>query len=138
MGLTIPAWSAPALTVTSGYEPYAEALAGVRLRSFNNTGGSELFLGTPDLGAGANREERSIRWAATNEISFSYDRPTDNLNVTITNTNGAYPLNYPHLSIQLTALGKTYTVDDLNVMQITLADRDNDGTVLLQNVIVDG
>ncbi|MAU01362.1 MAG: hypothetical protein CL608_29835 [Anaerolineaceae bacterium] len=137
LSLTIPAWSASNLVVSEGEEAYEEALIGLRLRSFNNTGGSELFLGVPDLALGTNRNEANIQWAETNGVSFSLNRLTDSLNVTIVNGNGTYSLDYPNVSSQLAALGKTYTVDDLNIMQITLVDRD-EGEVLLQNAMIDG
>ncbi|WP_420628652.1 hypothetical protein [Candidatus Leptofilum sp.] len=134
--ITTPVWSAPSVVITEGEEAYEEALIGLRFRSFNNTGGSELFLGVPDLGVGANRNERNIQWAETNSISWTYTPVSDMMNVTVSNTNGDYSLEYPDVSLQLEALGKTYSENDLNIMQITLVDRDQ-GSVFLQNVMLD-
>ena len=72
LSFTLPVWSASSLVVTEGEETYEEALIGTRLRSFNNTGGSELFLGVPELAAAPHRNEVNIQWAETNDVSFFF------------------------------------------------------------------
>jgi len=44
----------------------------VRFRSFNNTGGGEMYLGVPDLGVPENRLELDWTWAPTDFFRFGY------------------------------------------------------------------
>lgn len=51
---------------------------GVRFRSFGDTGGGEMYLGTPDLGVALNRVETNFKWNSTKEptqypFKFTYD-----------------------------------------------------------------
>jgi hypothetical protein len=111
---------AEAATVTSGWDPDAENLFGVRYRSFANTGGGEVYLGIPDLGNGSNRNEINLNWGQSNDITYSYD-----------------PLNR---LVSTTVNGSTLTYDfdlgdeNLNYMQITLANRDNGTTIEFNDV----
>jgi len=132
------AWSAGTAVVTPGYESHEADLIGARFRSFANTGGSELYLGVPDLGSGANRVEKNLTWQAENDISFTFDPQQDNLVVTVSNESFSETIEYSDLSANLVEKGFTYTVADLNVMQITLVNRDKAGTVTFANVALNG
>lgn len=56
-----------------GEPPYAKG-AGLRLRSFANTGGNEVYFGDGDLGVGVNRDEYAYTWEdGSYPVSFTYD-----------------------------------------------------------------
>jgi hypothetical protein len=131
---------AGAQMVTPGFIPHDEDLAAVTYRSFANTGEGEIYIGVPDLGEVANREETDITWVVPgdNNITFSYDRANDMLTTTVVNTEGTFTLVYPNLSSQIAALGKTFTVDDLNIMQIDVVNRDEATIADFVNVDLDG
>jgi hypothetical protein len=50
-------------------------VAGVRFRSFGNTGGNEIYIGLGDLGVGSNRVEKGYTWTKPGSypITFTYD-----------------------------------------------------------------
>mgnify|MGYP000665198746 CR=1 FL=1 len=50
-------------------------VAGVRFRSFGNTGGNEIYLGVGDLGVGSNRVEKGHFWSKPGSypVTFTYD-----------------------------------------------------------------
>lgn len=91
----------------------------------------------PDVGTGIQRTERDVVWAATNDVTFVYDRPNDKLTATVSNINGVYPLDYPSISTQLGVFGKTFTVDDLDFMQISVFARHAGVTVAFNDVELD-
>ncbi len=125
-------------TVIQSFVPTAEMLAGARYRSFNNTGGSEIFLGVPDLGVGGNRNETNATWVSgLNTITWTLDRGTDSMTATLSNSAGNWNLTYPNLSTQIAVLGKTFTLDDLDIMQIDVANRDSGTTVNLLDITLD-
>ncbi len=126
--------------VESGSANASEWVIGSRSRSFASDGDREMFLGLPDLGrGGATRSERDIVWAeGENEVTFELDRANDKLVMTVVNTNGTYTLEYTNLAANIAADGKTYTLDDLDIMQITLSDRDDPAEVSFTDVTFNG
>lgn len=77
LGLARPA--APQ-TVTAGLLAHDEDDAGFRYRSFKNTGGSEIYLGVPDLGVAAHRTERNITWVSgTNNVTLCFNATANKL-----------------------------------------------------------
>jgi hypothetical protein len=104
--------------VSSGVDADADYFAGVRYRSFANTGGGEMYLGVPDLGVGANRSEINLTWASgPNSVSFSYDL-TD-----LTSSADGEEIEYN--------IGNLGT---LNRLQISVVSRDTDSSVSFENV----
>lgn len=122
--------------VTGGFVPHEEDLAGVRLRSMGNTGGSELFLGVPDLGVGENRTEADVTWSNGDfPFTFTIDRSNDLLQIEIANQ----VLVYPNLSARIAArTSGFYTLLDLNLLQIDVAQRDAGTTVQILNARLNG
>jgi len=159
----VMALSAPAgaVSVSSGAQPHGPDLIASRYRSLANTGGSEIYLGIPDLGSAARRTEINILWQlGANAFTFTYDKPNNLLTTTVVNGNGTYSLTYPNVSA---AIGGTCSVtttqrcarpgdgacplgescnpaalDDLNLLQINIANRDSGTTVDLSSVQLDG
>jgi len=126
-----------AQTVTSGLVTTRESLAAVRFKSLGNTGSKEIYLGVPDVGTGSHRTERDVTWAATNDATFQYDAINDELIATIANVNGTYDLTYPNLSSQITTLGKTFNVADMDFMQISVYARHAGTTVTFDDFQLD-
>ena len=128
-----------AQTVTTTDPLHDEDLAGVRFKSFANTGSREIYAGVPDLGVGTRRSETDITWVAgDNNVSFSYDQAADKLIAQVTNPAGSWTLEYPNLSTQVASLTSgTYDLEDLNIMQIDVVNRDNQ-TASLTDVYLDG
>jgi hypothetical protein len=60
-------------------------IAGVRYRSFANTGGDEIYLGTGDLGVAANRTAEQVTWVkpGTYDFTFTYDPGVPELRTTV-------------------------------------------------------
>lgn len=126
--------------VTPGFVPSDEDLAGVRLRSFANTGGEEVYLGVPDLGT-TPRAAQNLTWVTgTNSFEYVYNAVAGSMTATITNGSGGSPyvLNYSNFAADLAAKGKSLDLSDVVQMQITVADRDDNSSVALNNVMLDG
>ncbi len=128
--------------VSAGIPNIAEALAGARYRSFGNTGGNEVYLGIPDLGVGGNRAEKGLTWTdGTHMVTFSYDPVTDKLVATVdlNNDNSVdQTVTYPNFSTQLVNKGKQAGANQMNVMEILVAERDADSTVDFNEVMLNG
>lgn len=64
-----------------------EPFMAYRGRQFNNGGGSELFVGVPDLGVGSNRASANALWAPgdNNRFTMEYVRSLDRLDFTLEN-----------------------------------------------------
>jgi len=107
--------------------------AGVRYRSFANTGGQEIYMG-PNMGAGGypNRVTQEFWWSkpGTHEISFTYDPVANTLTTVV---DGNPPLVYSDISLHAGCLPSTW-----NVMQIIVVIRDVNTIVDLNNVLLDG
>ncbi len=124
--------------VSTGYEPHEADLFGIRFRSFANTGGGEMYAGLSNLGGGPNRAEADLNWTEENIVTFTFDVAADMLIASVTNELGTTTIEYSDLSEVLEKKDSTYTIDDLNVMQITLANRDNNSTVTFSDVEING
>lgn len=65
-----------------------EPLMGVRLRSFNNGGGDEVYSGIPSLGDPSNREQMQYNWKKLNHIEIKYSQSSDTLTVKLRKCSG--------------------------------------------------
>lgn len=128
------------LTTTACYVPHAQDLIGVRYRSFGNTGSNEVYAGVPDLGA-TPRAEAGLTWASgDNTFSITYG-PATGLSTTV---NAGTPLtrSIAQITSDMSAKGKTLTLGDLNIMQITVKNQSNvvgpQPSVVVKDLTVDG
>jgi hypothetical protein len=62
--------AAPVLNI--GADPMFTGDAGVRYRSFSNTGGQEVYLGTGDLGVAGNRAGQNYTWVSPGAFDFTF------------------------------------------------------------------
>lgn len=105
------------LTVVPGFNPGdADLCVATRFRSFANTGGEEVYVGTPDLGQASNRNAINLNWGAENSFLLEFNSVTDVLKVTVNDTE----------MVDSTGIIDPFT-DPISVLIITLADR-NDGS----------
>lgn len=118
------------IVVLQGNQADAVHTMGVRFRSFQPTGGDEMYLGKPDLGQAGNRVSAQYNWGANNTIrtstvKFSYDG-ANTITGIIDGANGI--------------VTRTYNVANspLNVMKITVAARDAGSKVQLNNATLNG
>ena len=98
-----------------------------RFRSFRNTGGGEIYLGTGDLGVAANRVERQFTWqkSVSYSVAFDFDGSAT-LTSTVSGPNG-------------TSLSKTIAPPGfMDSFEIILAERDAGSQVFLNNVRLNG
>lgn len=139
--------SAHAVTITSGAfigsggAGTGQGLAGDRFRSFQPTGGSENFLGVPDLGTAGNRSEQNLAWMTdlANPLTsfgftFQYDQANDRLSSTIFGGT----ITWANWSSSLASRGKTKGAADLNAFQISVTLRDASSNVYLTDLVLDG
>jgi|WetSurMetagenome_2_1015567.scaffolds.fasta_scaffold63715_2 hypothetical protein len=115
-----------------------EDLVGVRYRSFANTADPEVYLGIPDLGLQANRTEANGTWAETNQITFTYSSADDKLITQVTNINGTFGAEFIDVADAIKDLGKKFTVNDINFLQITIVNSDTNTTVNFNDVFLNG
>lgn len=102
--------------------------AGARFRSFNNTGGEEVYAGLHDLGSAAGRVAQNLSWTkpGTHDVTIEYDADTD----TIFTTVGTNP------TISKSLAGAACTTWD--TAQLAVVNRDTGTTVNLNNVDLGG
>lgn len=127
-------------TVSEGTVSGTEDLGGVRYRAFNRTSEKEIYLGVnvDYTGNPGRRIEKEVNWikAGDNTIVFVYDQDQDEL---VTVVNGTSVATYTNYSTQVSNLGKdTDLLDHLNVMQITVVNRNVGAIVNLVDVHLDG
>ena len=80
-------------------------VAGVRYRSFGNTGGNEVYLGEEDLGVGGNRVEQGVTWVAgTYDVTFAWNPATKKITTLVLDPSGGTVAN---LEYTLCCPGKT-------------------------------
>jgi hypothetical protein len=96
--------------------------AGVRFRSFGDTGGGEVYLGVPDLGVASNRVEANFNWNSPGSFpfTFEYDRLGD-ISVTINGETLGY---------------NGVLFSDINALLVTVASRDQNSTARLEDLVV--
>ena len=127
--------------------PFQQDLVAARYRSFANTGGEEVYLGTPDLGA-VPRGATNLTWTtgtsaaspASNNVTFTYN-PDSGLTTTVTNgagTSWTVTRTLDQLLADFTSKSKTNRLADLNVLRITVKSRNTGSNAALKNVVVDG
>ena len=126
--------------------PFQQDLVAARYRSFANTGGEEVYLGTPDLGA-VPRGATNLTWTtgtsaspASNDVTVTY-HPYSGLTTTVTNgvgTSWTVTRTLAQLLADFTSKAKTNRLADLNVLRITVKSRNTGSNAALKNVVVDG
>ncbi|WP_395375988.1 hypothetical protein [Marinicella sp. W31] len=120
---------------------FGEALMEVRLRSFNNTGGSEIYLGVASVGTAGNRTELNHTWTQDNWLEINYDSGSDLLRVTLFDGLGVVinSVDYPNWQTNMISIiGNGFSIQNLNAMQIALFDREADGELSFEDVELDG
>lgn len=107
-------------------------VAGVRFRSFANTGGREIFLGIPDLGQGGNRVETDYTWQQPGVFfaALYYDPETLLLTTIV--------VNLETVNLGLLFFDRFTEPLELDSVLIRLADRDTDSQVDFLGVDADG
>lgn len=117
--------------VFEGYDPAFVKAAGIRFRSFGNTGGDEIYLGIPDLGVAANRAPAQFTWSkpGTHAAMFSYDPGTDTIYGDVNGTS---------LSWSNVAATANCPPADWNALQFDVVGRDPGVTVQFNNFMIDG
>ncbi len=113
------------LTVKPGEDPGVTTLVDIWFKSFANTGNKEIYLGGPERGVGSQRVETDFIWSSlgTHSFVFIYDSSSEELSV---NLDGAI----------LSKGG--YTGNGWNYLQIYIYNRDDETTVELNNLVMDG
>lgn len=120
-----------------------EAIVGTRFRSFNVPLSNELFVGIPDLSYGGNRKSKTYPWVnGNNQFAFELNRATDMLTTTVTNSIFTESVVHKDVSKRIatpdTTFFKNGTLNDINVLEIIVADRDPNTVVDLLNVHING
>ncbi|WP_308916935.1 VPLPA-CTERM sorting domain-containing protein [Jannaschia sp. LMIT008] len=117
--------AADAATLTSADQPTFTGDAATRFRSFNNTGGQEVYVGSGNLGSPSNRNAAEYNWApGSYDFSFTVDLANDVLTTTLPG---------------LAPLTRAFTSDDaINAFRISVVDRDANGEVWLSDLSVNG
>ncbi len=107
----------------------------VRFRSFNNTGGKELFIGpNPGISGYPNRVEEDLTWTrpGANNITVTFDPSTDSLSATVNGT----ALIYSDVALYASAMG--CPVENWNAMQVMVINQDAGTTVNFENITLGG
>jgi len=121
-----------AATLTSGYDTdFANESVALRFRSFQPTGGEEVYLGTQDLGNAGNRlAADEFDWASGGsafDFSFNFDSNANTLGYQLDGTSAAVGAN------------ATYAPDPtINAFKLSVIDRDSTGDIWLTNLVVNG
>lgn len=141
------ALSAGTPVVSPGSDPSAVHLGGMRFRKLaSGPGGSEVYLGVPDLGDITRRTELNLVWGASNTFSFVYDTANDKLTAAVNNGTTDYNLEYLNFSDNVRDLvyaGDQGAADSalsmLNYMQInvTLGEA-TPAQISLNDIVLDG
>jgi hypothetical protein len=107
-------------------------IAGVRYRSFANTGADEIYLGTGDLGVAGNRTAEQVTWVkpGTYDFTFTYDPGVPELRTTVVGV--ANPVNETVVHALAAPLAA------MDSIEIAVCDRVPGSQVDLLNVVVDG
>lgn len=128
----IPAKARADLVLSAGPADFERVTGAVRLRNFRSFAGNEIFLGVPDLGASSNRVAADYTWPSSADVTFSFNPGTSRILATVSGQ-GINP------SINLSYA--VNPVSPLDVMQITIVDRDRGssvGSVAFNNVDLNG
>ena len=120
---------------------FGDSLMEIRLRSFNNTGGSEIYAGVASVGTAGNRTELNHTWTQDNWLEINYDSTADLLRVTLFDGIGGVidSLDYPNWAVNMTnIIGNGFSIQNLNALQIALFNRELDGELSFEDVELDG
>lgn len=123
-----------------------ESLAGLRFRSFQPTGGDEMYLGVPSLGTAGNRVAQQLNWMTdplnpltSFNFKFQFDQTLDTLVGEITGAAfGTATINWANWSASLASRGKTKGAADLNALQISIGSQVAGSNVYLTDLDIDG
>jgi hypothetical protein len=128
------------LALQEGYRTDASSQGSVRYKDLGATNNSpDIYLGVDGLGTASNRVEQTFygtggNWTATNYIEFIYDKANNRLITNVTNSRVApYQLVWNNFST--TRPNPTYALDYL---QIGMKSGTTNGTVALENIMLDG
>ena len=124
--------------VTPGADPTAYTIGYTKYRNFTTLVSWENFLGLDSATGSIN----NLVWNPVNTFAFTYDRGSDKLATTITNTQGVWSFDYLNYSTQvLTLKGDLayFYLNALNYLQIRITVENNPATVItLVDVTLDG
>jgi hypothetical protein len=123
-----------------------EASGGTRLKNFAPVvnGEKEIYIGVPDLGVGAQRNDYDLCpgmaacWGTTMDFEFGFDPVTDKIWTEVSWGTETHYVEYPGFSSQVTTFGKTYTAAEANIIDIIAVCRDPGCSVFLNNIEIDG
>ena len=101
--------------------------AGVRFRSFADTGGGEVYLGQPDLGSPDTRVEANFNWDSPGTYPFVFTYQKNQLEVEV---NG--------VTLGYASLDEPIFTGPINTLLVDIASRDEDSTAKLKNLVVNG
>ncbi|UCE00698.1 MAG: hypothetical protein JSV42_08300 [Chloroflexota bacterium] len=143
------AFSAGTPVVSGGTNPAAILLGGVRFRELATANDNNIYLGIPDLGNAAQRNQIGLTWGASNTFSLEYDASLEKLSVTIHNGTTETSLEYPGFTtysnqVRDLVFGGNqtladYALNNLNYMQISTTLREGSPAQLsLDEVYLDG
>lgn len=144
-----------------------ESLMTVRFRSFDNTGGHEVYTGVPDVGDSSNRTSMNYSWWYKQHVTISYDAFSDVLSVSLYHcqrhedddddfaavesggpcddddddrnaTRSPHNLHFPNWSQEVQSiLGSQYSDYNLVNLSVSLYNRD-DGEISFEDVQLNG
>lgn len=114
----------------------------VRLRSFNNTGGEEIYLGIPSVGNASNRVATNHFWTDENWLEINYSYASDELEITVydgpraeLSTSVITSLLYPNWEFNMQSIiGSEFSARDLNALNLIIYNREVNGELSIENV----
>jgi len=101
--------------------------AGVRFRSFADTGGGEVYLGQPDLGSPDTRVEANFDWDSPGTYPFVFTYQKNQLEVEVNGKTLGYA-----------SVDEPIFTGPINTLLVDIASRDQDSTARLRNLVVNG
>jgi hypothetical protein len=120
---------------------FETGLMEVRLRSFNNTGGSEIYAGVFSVGTGSNRTELNYNWLNENWFEINYSYTTDLLRITLYDGMGGVinSLDYPNWESNMQSIiGPQFSARNLNALKIIIYNREVDGEFSFEDIELNG
>lgn len=140
MILAISGVAQATLTLQDGYRTDSTSQGSVRYKDLGATNNNpDIYLGVDGLGTASNRVQQTFYgtggdWTATNYIEFIYDKANDSLITNVTNSR-ATPYQLVWNNFSTTRPNPTYA---LNYLQIGMKSGTTNGTVALENIMLDG
>jgi hypothetical protein len=122
--------AAPVLNI--GAHPTFTGDAGVRYRSFSNTGAEEVYLGAGDLGVGGNRVGQHYTWASPGAFNFTFTVDLANNRIS-SSLPGATTLTRAYAADPVINAFRIFVRDDATAVNGVQA-----GDIWLTNLVVNG